>query len=588
MADLVLQCVREGRGGRAWAQEWVPAAAARLSPPGLEARRSRVIAAGGACAAVANLQTDGPRAAQGVRVSEGPSPGAAAILLGAIIGEAGEWWRVGADVPDGTYALLRFDDAGVELVSDGAATRTLWYVYDEQRFLASTSQRALVMLLGSLDLDAQAVAWLHSSGTLGPEGSWDRRVRRLAPDSSVRLQRRTWRVTTHERPVAFEPVARSRREHLGLLREALIESCGSMDIDPARWVLTLSGGVDSRTVLASMVAAGTRPRCLTWTTRASLRDPFSDAAIARLAARRFHAPHRLVCLDNAADMAIAVQRFVELGEARTDQFGGYMDGGAMWRAACESGLYGVIRGDEPFAARKRSVSAEAGRRGCGGAMVTDYPSGHLIRRLGLAEQYWPERLQPQPHEAFEAHRDRLSHQVYTPTILAALNELKGRYLEVVNPLLSRRLLAVARSFPEDLRMYGRPFYAIAGHEAPLLPYARSASTPSTSVFLNDDRVLGAVVTELASPAVARIMTEEAAVSLLAAMATHTPQPARVRARAALKAAHVVLPARLAARLAPRYVGPESLPAHKLAFRTTLASKMVALLEADAAAVAKSG
>ena len=563
------------------------AAAARLSPAGLEARRPRVVAAGSVCAAVANVQTDGPCAAQGVRVREGPAPGAAAVLLGAIIGEAGDWWRVGAAPPDGAYALVRSDDDGVELVTDGAASRTLWYAHDEQRFLASTSQRALVMLLGSFDLDAQTVAWLHSSGTLGPEGSWDARVRRLAPDSSLRLQRRTWRVTTDERPVVFEPVARSRREHLGLLREALIESCGSMDIDLGHWVLALSGGVDSRTILASMAAAGTRPRCLTWTTRASLRDPLSDAAIARLAARHFRAPHRFARLDRAADMAVAVQRFVELGEARTDQFGGYVDGGEMWRAACESGVCGVIRGDEPFAARKRSVSAEAGRRGCGGAMVTDYPSGHLIRRLGLAEQDWPERLQPQPREAFEAHRDRLSHQVYTPTILGALNELKGRYLEVVNPLLSRRLLAVARSFPEELRMYGRPFYAIAGREAPLLPYARSASTPAASVYLNDEGVLGAVVTELTSPAAGRVVTEEAAVSLLAAMATHAPQPARARARSALKASQVVLPARLAARLAPRYVGPEPLPAHKLAFRTTLASKMIALLEADAAAVGRS-
>ena len=386
MADLILECVREADGSWASAQERLLAAAARLSPAGLEARRPRVVAAGSVCAAVANVQTDGPCAAQGVRVREGPAPGAAAVLLGAIIGEAGDWWRVGAAPPDGAYALVRSDDDGVELVSDGAASRTLWYAHDEQRFLASTSQRALVMLLGSFDLDAQAVAWLHSSGTLGPEGSWDARVRRLAPDSSLRLQRRTWRVTTDERPVVFEPVARSRREHLGLLREALIESCGSMDIDLERWVLALSGGVDSRTILASMAAAGTRPRCLTWTTRASLRDPLSDAAIARLAARHFRAPHRFARLDRAADMAVAVQRFVELGEARTDQFGGYVDGGEMWRAACESGVCGVIRGDEPFAARKRSVSAEAGRRGCGGAMVTDYPSGHLIRRLGLAEQ----------------------------------------------------------------------------------------------------------------------------------------------------------------------------------------------------------
>src|SRR5690606_19469219 len=69
------------------------------------------------------------------------------ILLGRIFGDDEEWWVPGKKVPDGSYALFRGGEDTIELISDAAGSRSIWYYHDEERFIASTSQRAIVGLL---------------------------------------------------------------------------------------------------------------------------------------------------------------------------------------------------------------------------------------------------------------------------------------------------------------------------------------------------------------------------------------------------------------------------------------------------------
>lgn len=571
MADLILECSRAGPSRAC--QELMRVAA--LLHPGniISPHPTRVIDAYDLSVAIVNPGDEG------VRTEEG------GVLLGGVIGEAGRWSAIGSDPPDGTYAIARYSAASIELVSDVVASRTLWYVHDDDCFRASTSQRALVALLGDFELNEEAVAWMMTAGSLGPEASWDARIRCLPGDARLHLDRRTWRLTLDQRPAAFEPVRRTRREHLGLLCESLLWSCGSLDIDADRWLLPLSGGVDSRAILAMMVRNARRPKCGTWTTRASVKTPLSDAFIAPLVARRWGVAHEFFYLDDSqTDAGAALQRFVTVGEGRTDHFSGYTDGGALWGDVFASGACGVIRGDESFGGGRLAASTDAARRGAGGTMATDYPAGHLVRHLGLADLEWPERLRRRPGERIQSYYDRLEQQYELPNVLAALNELKARYVEVVNPLLSRRLIYLARSLPDEVRKYGRAYLDVVERESGPIPHARFSSVPEVSTLLESEGLLKTICAELTSPRMASILDEEAVVRLLVAMASPADGDGGLRslATATMKAASLALPARVAARLTPPYEGPDDLPAAQLAFRATIAGKTVALLHEDAA------
>ena len=573
MADLILACQRSGRRRHLSGADLLRVAA-HVAPTNITTNPARLLETTGLCAVVVNPVPDG------VRVRDG------AVCLGGIFGEAGEWWRTGSEAPDGTYAMLRYSEATVELLSDVIASRTIWYVVDDEAFLASTSQRALVALLGDLHANPAAVSWLMSSGTLGPESSWDSRLSRLPGCSRLTFDRETWRARVETRQTAFATVARDWQAHVSTLREALAWSCANLNIDVRQWVLPLSGGRDSRALLAFMVKSGLRPRCITWTTRASRRRPLSDASIASLVARRFGAEHEFVWLDgHGEEPAVALDRFIAVVEGRSDEVAGYTDGCRIWRDLFDGGVSGVIRGDESAAIRRRAASPEAARRASAGAMVRDYPATHLIRHLGLAEQEWPERLLQQPGEGLEVYRDRMYEQSRLPGALAPLNDLKGRYVEVVNPLLSRRMIGAVHELPQELRTYGRAYAQAVDRESRPIPYARFTSTTTVPDYLGDPGVVDVVVRELSSPRIERVLgTEEAVLRLLAALAAPEWRRPTLRSRtiASLRLARAALPLAVARRLTPSYGPAEPLSPARLAFRATIASKMVALLDEDAA------
>ena len=119
-----------------------------------------------------------------------------------------------------------------------------------------------------------------------------------------------------------------------------------------------------------------------------------------------------------------------------------------------------------------------------------------------------------PGFTVEQYRDRLYHEGYIPSALAPLNDLKGHFVEVANPLLTRRMVALARTFPDDLRMYGRAFSRIIDGETRLIPRARSRSTPDMSTHLRGGPTLEAILAELVSPSIERVISREGAVRLV--------------------------------------------------------------------------
>lgn len=572
VGDVVLICGREGRSlrGRRWELERI---ATRLAPEGLRPAAPLITETNRVAVAIVNPSPEG------VVVEDG------AVCLGGMFGIDHRWSRVGSVAPDGTYAMARYDAGSFELLSDVAASRPLWWTLTDEALLASTSQRALAALLGGLRLNPATAAWLLSSGTTGPESAWDERVQLLPPDARLVLHRAAWRLEVTRQPAAFTAARRDAKAHVAALRDAIGATCAELGLDLTRWRLPLSGGLDSRVILAGMADNGLKPRCVTWTTRASLRDPLSDARIARLVARHFHAEHDYLYLEDPEEGSIGrtLDRFVSASEGRSDAFVGYADGSEVWRRLVAVGVSGIIRGDESAGERKRDAHDEGSRRGAGAIMVEDYDQTHVIRRLGLAAQEWPAWLERQEAESPEQYCDRMSQQLYVPMVLGPLNAIKGRYVEVVNPLLSRRVIGVVRELPDALRMYGRALHRVASTACPWIPYARNPSLPDARHLASPHDFAEIFVRELTSPDMARVLREEGTTELLVSLAASARSSPTLRRGmfAALKAASIVLPARAYDRLAPRYDLPDELTAATLALRATIASKTIALLEQDA-------
>ena len=142
MAGLIIVCEREGRGPGISAAD-VRRCAELIAPDNIEAHPPSSGTGDGAVAAAVN---PGPS----TLFREG------SIAVGHLYDPLGPWWEPGSAVPDGAFALCRVAERRIELVTDLYASRTLWYVKTADLFAASSSQRALVALLGSFEPNDEA------------------------------------------------------------------------------------------------------------------------------------------------------------------------------------------------------------------------------------------------------------------------------------------------------------------------------------------------------------------------------------------------------------------------------------------------
>ncbi len=86
------------------------------------------------------------------------------LLLGCLYESGDIDWDIPKEgFPDGSYAIFRNSDDYIELVSDAAGSRTIWYYLDDNLFIASTSQRAIILFLGDFVFDERVIPWMLST-----------------------------------------------------------------------------------------------------------------------------------------------------------------------------------------------------------------------------------------------------------------------------------------------------------------------------------------------------------------------------------------------------------------------------------------
>jgi len=508
------------------------------------------------------------------------------VLLGCLF-ERGQfpWADIGQDRPDGNYALFRTTENEIEVATDAAGSRTIWYYFDDDLFIAATSQRAIVMFIGEFAFDDRVIRWMLSTGSLGPTLSWDRRIKRLQADSSVRLSRNDWTVSVEERPVVFSEVKRDSREHGEALVAATTKTIRSLaPLDFSRWVLTLSGGYDSRAVLYFIhKELGLPPglRAVTWGVSDSVGAEGNDATIARQLALSLGLEHEYHQTDFLSEpVHVVVDRFLACGEGRIDKIPGYTDGLNMWAEFHRQGVVGIFRGDMGFS-HKRFASVISGRPMLGCGFCSDFGNlGAIDHSLGICGgQELPEVLEKRKSESFDTWRDRLSHAYRLPSINAAASDIKYSYVEQINPLLSRAVLDVIRGLPDRLRNNKDVHKRIVSELGPKVRLGDGDATAPEADILRTQSFADFLKHEIRSDDTTDLLGYEL-MNRISMGLTTVPRRKLSWKRHIKRIGTIVIPEPLKSALRDRVSKPDIDP-YVLAFRVIIIARMHKMLAADA-------
>jgi len=430
------------------------------------------------------------------------------ILLGHCVCQ-NDWNKPLNPMEDGSYALIRGNDAMTEIVSDSVGSRTLWYYYDNECFIVSTSQRAIILFLESFEFDEKVIPWMLSTGSIGPDFSWDKRVQKLKPETSILLHKKSWKLEVQTNKISFSEHKRSVKEHKKVLLDTIQSSFNRISFNPDKWVLPLSGGRDSRAILYLIKNAISNPgkiQSITWGLAESLEKKGNDAYVAKKVAQAYGVQHKYYNTDISKDSIQAIlKRFIENGEGRIDHISGYTDGFAIWKTLFEDGVIGTIRGDEGFG-WVTAASPLRVRYHLGCALCTDYSNLMDYRKYGLPEQEFPDFMKQKKEESIATWRDRLYHQYRISTVLSALSDLKLGYVEQSTPLLSDKIIHAVRALPDRLRTEKLLFKKVICDFNPKIEYASNSATAPSSNILKSKEMVSHLKRELKSKEAVKIFS----------------------------------------------------------------------------------
>jgi hypothetical protein len=405
------------------------------------------------------------------------------VLLGALYEDAKEWDKIGANQLDGSFAIFRDDEHIAQICSDMGGSRSIWYYNDNEYFIASTSQRAIVMFLGSFELDQRVIPWMLSTGTLGPYFSWDQRIKLLPSDSVLTFNKKEWEFEVDHKPVVYQELEKSDSKHEEDLLQAVDETFKNIKVDLQKWAITLSGGKDSRGILLLLLKKTKNSRTLkTYTYGHKGYDEVkdSDGYIAKRLAKKYGIKNEYFSAFSISEnepVSKICDRILKTGEGRVDNIAGYMDGLAFWKYLHENGTEGIIRGDINFGlAHNLTFKSVKESHFFGQVYLSEeWENLKFIKTFDLPKQEFPEEFHKKPEESYNDFQDRFYSSYRMPFLLAALSDFKLSYLEVINPLLSRKILTAIRSTPDHLRRGAKLWNKYLKTMEKDIPYAINAS-----------------------------------------------------------------------------------------------------------------
>lgn len=493
------------------------------------------------------------------------------LCIGSLIKPGGEWW-LDDEKPANTPLWINNQGNILLISADILGSRTLWYYFDKDLFICSTSQRAIIIYLQSFQYNPQAASWMLATGCLGPGYAWDKRLKSLGPGGRIRLNKRHWDLTHSLTQVNFKESDEGKsvlKKKLGFLLE---ESFSKININLSAFALTLSGGCDSRAIAYYL---NKKVNTISWGLQDSILDEKTDAYIAKQVAEKLQLPHHFYGAEaKLSSFEKKFNRFLRAGEGRVDHIQTYTDGLDMWRKLNEQGIRGVIRGDETFGWLPVQNEKDA-RLSVSFNKMEDFVNLKRAEEYGIEPQVVPGFYERREDESIPCWRDRLYQQYRITYIQTALHDVVYPYVELVNPLLMDDLVKISQILPAKYRTSKKLYTEIVRELLPNIPFAAKPSVPETEDFVKDPFIAGMIREEISSIAAKQYLSPELIqwVTSTMIMKAHKEEQAwKFRFRNAV-------PFRVKKMLRHTVAGYK-VDSNQLAFRNYLVIQSVRMLEED--------
>ena len=431
--------------------------------------------------------------------------------------------RIPAEDYDGAFTIVAVDRARrrLHVVNDRVASLPVYYAHRPGTFAFGPEVKSVLPAAGiapQLDRDG-AMSFLIFGYSLA-DGSLFHGVKTMIPASTVTVDLDSLTLRTERYwNLRFKPQRKYRRRKAveSALYETLLSSQRLVLCDnPASYELMLSGGLDSRGVLAFADVLGNRPvRTFTW--GSSDRVPTSDAFVARRIAEHYRVPHKFLSyesrqfVDNARD-------WIYVSELANDNVGWFAEGQPTLASVYRSGATFAIAGDVVWDSGGYAFSEMEMRRGV-------LPPGVPIPVAAVARTDAADDFRRVYRSSIDAVLSACDHPDYTDRkeylylnarvarYILSLGYYREHAIEVRRPFLSKAALELFAAMPQTHRVEKNAYISMLNHRFPSLmqipeqslwslpDWERDLRTPGAlrdlwSRYLVNDRVEGGIMGKL--------------------------------------------------------------------------------------------
>lgn len=342
---------------------------------------------------------------------------------------------------DGSYAVIKNSADKAAFFSDQFGSRTLWYYFDQNRLIVSTSQRAVVALKGNFKLNKEVLAWYLSSGSQGPFLSWDQDIQQVLPNLEYRLNVAEWSFASQQKPGMDLPPSGSvkMKDYLEVYQSRITESVKDIvnTYPQGQVLMPLSGGLDSRSLLALTKNAGLECKVTLVNWGAPQPKGIFDDKVAAHHVAKFYGKELLdIYLPAEVDSYDQIlDRYAEASEGRLAEVNAYTDAFKAWEDFFLQGYRALVRGDVDVT-EGLNLNDICIRVHMGVVPFKDYKNISEFPVDGLAKLQTSYDISPLKNESLIRHRDRLFAVLCIPTQVSPYGDQISAYIDTKAPMLN--------------------------------------------------------------------------------------------------------------------------------------------------------